>query len=267
MGRPFTLFTGLLTALVLLTGCSLFDKKPELPPLPEPATTNGLAGAEKDLDKATAERLSKAAAAVGMANVLAEKNPQSLNNDVLKSEIKLAKTLVGKAEIPDWEAAQKRAQAALGGQPIADAYGKEQAEAVSLRVKLKEADAKYEAEKAKKQAEFDAKLREREQALAQEKALRVLEAEEARKDKFLYLGGLVCLAGVACFIFGPKVMGLQLLATGFALSSFPFIWGTPYFPYIVGTFALLGAIGVARVVFRKKPALACENQPDNKPAE
>ena len=267
MGRPFTLFTGLLTALVLLTGCSLFDGKKELPPLPEPATTNGLAGAEKDLDKATAERLSKAAAAVGMANVLVDKEPASKNQEVLKSEIKLAKTLVGKAEEADWQAAQKRAQAALGGQPIADAYGKEQAEALALRVKLKEADAKYEAEKAKKQAEFEAKLQEREQALAQEKALRVLEAEEARKDKFLYLGGLVCLAGVACFIFGPKVIGLQLLGAGFALSSFPFIWGTPYFPYIVGTFALLGAIGVARVVFRKKPTLACENQPDNKPAE
>lgn len=266
MGRPFTLFTGLLTALVLLTGCSLFDGKKELPPLPEPATTNGLAGAEKELDRATAERLSKAAAAVGMANVLVDKEPPSKNQEVLKSEIKLAKTLVGKAEDADWQAAQKRAQAALGGQPIADAYGKEQAEAVALRVKLKEADAKYEAEKAKKQAEFDAKLQEREQALAQEKALRVLEAEEARKDKFLYLGGLVCLAGVACFVFGPKVIGLQLLGAGFALSSFPFIWGTPYFPYIVGTFALLGAIGVARVVFRKKPT-PFENQPDNKPAE
>jgi hypothetical protein len=267
MGRPFTLFTGLLTALVLLTGCSLFTKKAELPPLPEPATNTSLTGAEKELDKATAERLSKAAAAVGMANVLVDKEPASKNQEVLKSEIKLAKTLVGKAEEVDWQAAQKRAQAALGGQPIADAYGKEQAEALALRVKLKEADAKYEAEKAKKQAEFEAKLQEREQALAQEKALRVLEAEEARKDKFLYLGGLVCLAGVACFIFGPKIIGLQLLGAGFALSSFPFIWGTPYFPYIVGTFALLGAIGVARVVFRKKPTLVCENQPDDKPAE
>lgn len=266
MPRLSTLFTGLLTAL-LLAGCSIFgEKKAELPPLPQPATTETLAGAEKELDKATAERLSKAAAAVGMANVLAEKNPESLNNNVLRSEIKLAKTLVGKAEIADWEAAQKRAQAALGGQPIADAYGKEQAEAVALRVKLKEADAKYEAEKAKKQAEFDAKLKEREQALAQEKALRILEAEEARKDKFLYLGGLVCLAGVACFVFGPKLIGLQLLGAGFGLSSFPFIWGTPYFPYIVGTFALLGAIGVARFVFRKKPACPAPEQPQP-PAE
>ena len=242
----------------MLVGCKTTE---DLPTLPEPATNKGLSGAEKELDKATAERLSKAAAAVGMANVLADKNPESLNNNVLKSEIKLAKTLVGKAEIQDWDAAQKRAQAALGGQPIADAYGKEQAEAVALRVKLKEADAKYEAEKAKKQAEFDAKLLEREQMLAQEKAMRALEAEEARKDKFLYMGGLICLAGVACFIFGPKVMGLQVLAAGFAISSFPFIWGTPYFPYIAGTFALLGAIALARVVFRKKPAECPHQEP------
>lgn len=265
MGKPFTLFTGLLTALIL-AGCTWSQDK-ELPKLPEPATNNGLAGAEKELDKATAERLSKAAAAVGMANVLVDKEPPSKNQEVLKSEIKLAKTLVGKAEEPDWQAAQKRAQAALGGQPIADAYGKEQAEAVALRVKLKEADAKYEAEKAKKQAEFDAKLAEREQMLAQEKEMRRLEAEEARKDKFLYMGGLICLAGVACFIFGPKLMGIQLLAAGAAVSSLPFVWDSPYFIYIVGAFALLALIAVARVVFAKKPATCPEAPINDKPAE
>ena len=248
MGKLFTLFTVLFTGL-MLTGCSLMKK--ELPPLPEPATNNALTNAEKELDKATAERLSKAAAAIGMANVLVDKEPASKNQEVLKSEIKLAKTLVGKAEIVDWEAAQKRASAALGGQPIADAYGKEQAEAVSLRVKLKEADAKYEEEKAKKQAEFNAKLLEREQALAQEKALRAQESEEARKDKFLYLGGLVCLAGLACFIFGPKVVGAQVFLGGIVLSSIPTIWGSPYFPYIVGAIALVVVVAVLFSVFRK----------------
>ena len=267
MGRPFTLFTGLLTALTFLTGCSLFDSKPELPPLPEPATTSGLAGAEKDLDKATQDRLSKVAAAVGISYILSQREQDEKTNLVLRSELQLAKTLTGHADPIDWALTKKRVEAVLGGMPVADAYKKEQEEATALKKKLSDADAKYEAEKAKKQAEFNAKLLEREQALAQEKAMRVLEAEEARKDKFLYLGGLICLAGVACFIFGPKVMGVQLLAAGFAVSSFPFIWGTPYFPYIVGVFALLGAIGVARVVFRKKPALVCENQPDDKPAE
>jgi hypothetical protein len=267
MSKLFTWFTGLFTMAVLMSGCALWKGKEELPKLPEPATNSTLSGAEKELDKATAERLSKAAAAVGMANILVDKEPPSKNQEVLKSEIKLAKTLVGKAEQPDWEAAQKRAQAALGGQPIADAYGKEQAEAVALRVKLQEADAKYEAEKARKQAEYESKLKEREQALAQEKELRRMEAEEARKDKFLYMGGLVCLAGVAMFIFGSKPMGLQLFAAGVAVSSMPFVWDNPYFIYIVGAFALLGLIAVARVVFRKKPT-TCPAQPsEDKPAE
>lgn len=262
MPRLSTLLTGLLTAL-LLTGCSLFTKKTELPPLPEPATTTGLSGAEKDLDTATQERLSKAAASVGISTVLAQKNPATLNNDVLISELKLTKTLLGKADDKDWAVTKARVEAVLGGHPIADAYKKEQEEATALRKKLSDADQKYEAEKAKKQAEFNAKLQEREQALAQEKALRRLEAEEARKDKFLYLGGLISVAGIAMFIFGSKAMGLQLFASGVAVSSLPFVWDSPYFIYIVGAFALLGLIAVARVVFRKKPVPVCEHKPED----
>lgn len=270
MGRLSTLLTGLFTVL-LLTGCSLFDKKSELPPLPEPATNNGLTNAEKELDKATAERLSKVSASVGIGYLLAQKNPQSTNNDVLLSELKLAKTLTGKAEEQDWVTVKKRVEAALGGGDLTELYKKEQEEAALLRGKLKEADAKYEAEKAKKQAEFNAKLLEREQALEQEKALRKIEAEEARKDKFLYLGGLVCVAGIAMFIFGSKPMGLQLFASGTAVASLPFVWDSPYFIYGAGAFGLLGLIAVARIVFRKKPnPIACEpasNPSEDKPAE
>ena len=246
-------------------GCKTTES---LPTLPEPATNNALTSAEKDLDKATAERLSKVSASVGMSYVLAAKNPQTPINDVLLSELKLAKTLTGKAEEKDWVTTKARVESVLGGTPIADAYKKEQEEAVALRVKLKEADEKYEVEKAKKQAEFNAKLKEREQALAQEKELRRIDAEEARKDKFLYLGGLVSLAGIAMFIFGSKAMGLQLFASGVAVSSLPFIWGTPYFIYIVGAFALLGLIAVARVVFRKKtPVCEPATPPADKPTE
>lgn len=267
MGRLLTLLTGLFTVL-LLSGCSIFgDKKAELPPLPEPATNTGLAGAEKELDKATAERLSKVSASVGMSYVLATNNPKTPNNDVLISELKLAKTLVGKAEEKDWSVTKARVESVLKGKPIEDAYKKEQEEAVALRVKLKEADSKYEAEKAKKQAEYESKLKEREQALEQEKELRRLDAEEARKDKFLYLGGLISVAGIAMFIFGSKVMGLQLFASGVAVSSLPFVWDSPYFIYIVGAFALLGLIAVARVVFRKKPACPENQPPVDKPTE
>ena len=259
MGRLLTVFTGLFTIL-LLTGCSIFKKDGTLPPLPEPATNNGLSVAEKELDEAAAKRLSKVSASVGISYVLAQKNPKTPNNDVLLSELSLAKILAGRAEEKDWVTTKTRVESVLGGTPIADAYKKEQEEAVALRSKIKEADAKYEAEKAKKQAEYESKLKEREQALEQEKELRRLDAEEARKDKFLYLGGLISVAGIAMFIFGSKIMGLQLFASGVAVSSLPFVWDSPYFIYIVGAFALLGLIAIARVVFRKKPVCP-ENQP------
>jgi hypothetical protein len=263
MGKLFTLLTVLFTAL-LLAGCSLFSKKQEeIPPLPEPATTAGLSVAEKDLDKATQDRLSKVAASVGISYILAQKEQDEKTNLVLQNELKLAKTLTGKADEIDWALTRKRVEAVLGGMPVADAYKKEQEEAAALKKKLSDADAKYEAEKAKKQAEFNAKLLEREQALAQEKALRAQEAEEARKDKFLYLGGLVCLVGVGCLVFGPKLIGLQLFGAGIAISSIPTIWGSPYFIYIVGVFVLIAAIAILRVVFRKKPA--CEQKPSDEP--
>ena len=263
MGRLFTLFTALFTALIL-TGCSIFSKKQaELPPLPEPATTVGLSAAEKDLDKATQNRLSKVAASVGISYILSQREQTKETNLVLQNELQLAKTLTGRADEIDWALTRKRVEAVLGGMPVADAYKKEQEEAAALKKKLSDADAKYEAEKAKKQAEFNAKLVEREQALAQEKALRITEAEEARKDKFLYLGGLICLAGVGCIVFGPKLIGFQLFGAGIAVSSIPTIWGSPYFIYIVGFFVLIAAISILRVVFRKKE---CEVPSDQPPA-
>ena len=265
MGKLFTLLTVLFTAL-LLAGCSLFSKKQsEIPPLPEPATTVPLSAAEKDLDKATQDRLSKVAASVGISYILSQKPQDEQTNLVLQNELKLAKTLTGRADEIDWALTRKRVEAVLGGMPVADAYKKEQEEAAALKKKLSDADAKYEAEKAKKQAEFNAKLLEREQALAQEKALRAQEAEEARKDKFLYLGGLICLAGVGCLVFGPKLIGLQLFGAGIAVSSIPTVWGSPYFIYIVGVFVLIAAIAILRVVFRKKPACEEEKPSDTQP--
>lgn len=260
--RLFTLFTGLLTIL-LLTGCPT-TKQCEIPPLPEPATTTGLAGAEAELDKATAERLSKAAASVGASYLLAKNNPESHNNSVLLSELKLTKTLLGKAEEKDWVTVKTRVESAL--KPDADLlklYEKEVASATALRVRLKEVDAKYEAEKAKKQAEFDAKLLEREQALKQEKELRRIEADEARRDKFVYAGGLLMAISVIWFIFGNKVQGLQGIAAGFVIASVGYIWDSPYFKYAVGVLLGIGLIKLVMVVFAKKPAPA----PLESPAE
>jgi hypothetical protein len=247
--RLLPVFTVLFTLLV--AGCSTTEKKP-LPPLPEPATTAGLAVAEKELDKATAERLSKVSASVGMSYILAQKNPQSLSNDVLLSELKLAKTLTGKAEEQDWVTVKKRVESALGGGDLSKLYEKEQAEASALRSKLKEADAKYESEKAKKQAEFDAKLLEREQEIKREQEMRRIEALEARKDKFMWLGGLICLAGAVMFVFASKQDGIEAFVAGVAIASIGQIWDSPYFPYAIGSMLLVAVVKVGIIVFKKK---------------
>ena len=242
----------IIALLFLITGCKTTEKP--LPPLPEPATTTGLANAEKELDKASEERLSKIAAGVGVSYLLAEKNPQSTNNNVLLAELKLAKTLAGRANEQDWVTVKKRVEAATGGGDLGKLYEKEQAEAAALRAKLKEADEKYEAEKAKKQAEFNAKLLEREQEIERERRMRVLEAEEARKDKFMWLGGLICLAGALMFVFASKQDGVEAFVAGVAIASIGQIWSSPYFPWAIGAMLALAVVKVAIVLFRRKKA-------------
>lgn len=244
----------LILLTIALTGCQWWsdDEKKPLTPLPEPATNNGLANAEKDLDKASEERLSKIAAGAGASYILAEKNPQSLNNDVLLAELKLVKTLAGRAKDEDWVTVKKRVETASGGGDLGKLYEKEQAEAASLRQKLKDADAKYEAEKAKKQAEFNAKLLERDQEIKRERDLRVLQAEEARKDKFMWLGGLICLAGALMFVFASKQDGVEAFIAGVAIASIGQIWSSPYFPWAIGAMLALAVIKVGIVLFQKR---------------
>lgn len=242
----------ILLLTLALTGCQWWaDKKPDLPPLPEPATNSGLNAAEKELDKASEERLSKIAAGAGASYLLAEKNPPTQNNSVLLAELKLVKTLAGRAKDEDWVTVKKRVEAATGGGDLGKLYEKEQAEAAALRTKLKEADAKYEAEKAKKQAEFNAKLQEREQEIERERRMRVLEAEEARKDKFMWLGGLICLAGALMFVFASKQDGVEAFVAGVAIASIGQIWSSPYFPWAIGAMLALAVIKVGIVLFRK----------------
>ena len=236
--------------LLVLTGCKTAPKS--LTPLPEPATNAGLANAEKELDDASESRLSKIAAGVGVSYILAEKNPPSTNNSVLLAELKLAKTLAGRARDEDWVTVKKRVEVASGGGDLGKLYEKEQADATSLRQKLKDADAKYETEKAKKQAEFNAKLLERDQEIERERRMRVLEAEEARKDKFIWLGGLICFAGSLMFVFASKQDGVEAFVAGVAIASIGQIWSSPYFPWAIGAMLALAVVKVGIVLFQKR---------------
>lgn len=250
MNKLLTLLTPLLTLLVV--GCN------SLPDLPEPATSDSLTIAEKQLDKYTEERIQKLAGFVWMAESLAEDNEASPNNFVLVEELNVAKALVGYVDQTEFEKAQKRVSGSLklakDKGDLRTIYENEKKEAYDLREKLKNADKTYEAEKATKQAFYEAKLAEREQELAQEQALRKIEADEARKDKFLYLGGLICLIGTALLAFSPnKLTAIEIIGVGSVIASIGYIWGTPYFFYIVGAFAVLALIKVGLILF-KKPA-------------
>ncbi len=241
----------ILALLFILTGCKN-AKSPIITPLPEPATNTGLANAEKELDKASDERLSKIAAGVGASYILAEKNPPSTNNSVLLAELKLAKTLAGRAKDEDWVTVKKRVEAATGGGDLGKLYEKEQAEAAALRQKLKDADSKYEAEKAKKQAEFNAKLLERDQEIERERRLRVIDKEEARKDKFMWLGGGICAIAALMFVFGSKKDAVEAFIAGVAIASIGQVWDSPYFPWAIGAMLALAVVKVAMLLFSRK---------------
>jgi hypothetical protein len=207
-------------------------------PLPEPATNNGLAAAERELDDATAERLSKVSASIGISHVLAQSNPTSLNNNVLISELKLAKTLSGKADDEDWVTVKKRVEAALGGGDLTKLYEKEQAEAASLRNKLKDADAKYEAEKAKKQAEYNSKLAEKEIEIRNKEMELKQERMAKTMERFTWVGIGLLTAGILLAILAQlpliKKGGMAMVVAGTVVGAVPLIGEEPWFKYAIG---------------------------------
>lgn len=232
MNKLFSLI--FISLCLMLSGCVTS----KLPELPEPATNNKLSNAERDLDKATEERLSKLSAQIGVSIWLAEQNQKSKSNQVLIKELKISKNLLGRASQSDWIYAKSRVENALNTvddeSKLNSIYDNEIILAESLVDKLKKADANYEKEKAKKQAEFEAKVIEREQALAQEQAMAKINADEKRKNDFLYLGGFVCLIATGLLVFSPnKIGGLTAMACGMLIASIGRIWATEYFNYFL----------------------------------
>jgi hypothetical protein len=257
MGRLLTLFTKLFTAAVItvaLTSCSLFnDGQEKLPGLPPKVVSDE---AEKTLDDLLDDRFSKAAASVNAIKKVVSQEPDSNKKSVILAEAKIAKTLLGDATQVDENEALERVKAVLAGGSLVDSYGKYQQEAEDLKAKMKEADAAYESERAKAKAEYEAKIAERDQLLEQQKQLRRIDAEEARKDKFMLLGAALITIGILVSIFLSKHDGLLLMVGGVAVASFGWILGTPYFYWIVVTMAILGIIrGVIYLYPRKTQAV------------
>jgi len=215
---------------LLLSGCFLWDDEA----LPAPATDRGLSGAESRLDHLTEKRDSRVAAAVTVAKDIS-------TEDAVKNELEVAQGMLPAPTAADLAFARDRADSAD------DAFYAKQVEVSrQLAVAIIEANRRYESEKARKQAEYDAALKEKELALAAE--------QEARQsDKWTYAGiALVTLGLLAAFLSPMKLAGAGVALSGIVVGSFPVLSKSAYFPYVIGGLVLSGII--AAVITRRKPS-------------
>lgn len=262
MDKLLPLFTRLFTILLVLCVTSCLDKPTELPALPPKVISDET---EKAYDNVVAERFSKASASVNAIYKVVDGQPESPLKTAVLAETKVASIVLGKPTDLDAEEALKRIQAVLGGSPALDAYKNANDEAKKLREEMKVVNQNYENERAKMKAEYDAKLAERDQQLEQEKALRRLDAEEARKDKFMYAGGILFVLGVVVSIWISKHDGILLSLGGLCLSSFGWVLGTKYFYWVLLVVALLGLIKGVIVLFFQKKIVTQNESPTNTP--
>ena len=214
----------------LLAGCCWWS---EDAPLPEPATDHGLSGAESRLDHLTDKRDSRVASAVATAKELSSETE-------VKSELDVALAMLPPATSADMAFAKERA--AKGDDKF---YAEQVAVSRALAQAIIEANRKYETEKARKQAEYAAALKEKELALAAE--------QEARQsDKWTYAGiGLVTIGLLVAFLSPMKLAGAGIALSGIVVGSFPLLSKEPWFlPALVGGLVISGI--VAAVLTRRK---------------
>lgn len=215
----------------LLTGCFWWSDDA---PLPEPATDRSLAASESRLDHLTDKRDSRVAAAVTTAKDISTESE-------VKSELDVALAMLPPATSADLAYAKERAE--KGDDAF---YAEQVAVSRALAQAIIDANRKYESEKARKQAEYDAALKEKEMALAAE--------QEARQsDKWTYAGiALVTIGLLAAFLSPMKLAGAGVALSGIVVGSFPVLSKESYFPYLIGGIVLSGI--VAAVLTRRKPA-------------
>lgn len=244
--RPLFAFS-----LLALSGCVWWGKGDSLPPLPQEATTDGLTLAERELDAATDVRLNKVGASIRtVTEVIGEDTPAGR---AAKWELEIAAGLTPEPPLTDIKESEKRLEAFKRGGDEADKIWEEARQfMVGLQKQIAEADRKYEAEKAKKQAEFDAKLKEREQEIARERELRKIESELAQKEKvstiFTIVGAVLFVAGIAFFPLSKylgmsPLWGAVITGGGLVAGAVPFFVNHEWFIYISGGAILISAIG------------------------
>lgn len=223
-----------LLCLLTLSGCCWWS---EDAPLPEPATDRGLAASESRLDHLTDKRDSRVAAAVSTAKGIS-------TEDRVRAELDVASAMLPAPTAADLAYAQDRA--AKGDDAF---YDQQVAVSRELAAAIIEANRRYETEKARKQAEYAAALKEKEMALAAE--------QEARQsDKWTYAGiGLVTLGLLAAFLTPAKLAGLGVAASGLVVGAFPILSKQPWFlPALIGGLLITGVVAVVLNRRKAKPA-------------
>ena len=236
--------------MLALSGCAFWGDEVSLVPLPEKGTTDGLSVAEKELDAATDNRLSKIGASViALEDLLEDVDGKEVNAALW--ELEITKVLAGIPSAEDSKAAHARVSKFMGNSAN-EAYDAALKEVGALMKQIAEADKKYEFEKAKKQAEFDAKLAEREQEIAREKELRKIESELAQKEKvstiFTIVGAVLFVAGIAFFPLSKylgmsPLWGAVITGGGLVAGAVPFFVNHEWFIYISGGAILISCIG------------------------
>jgi F0F1-type ATP synthase assembly protein I len=245
-------------ALLTLSGCAFWGDEISLVPLPEKATTDGLTLAERELDAATDIRLNKIGASVrNVGDIIGEDTPAGR---AAKWELEIAAGLTPEPPLADIKESENRIEAFKNGGDEADKVWEEARQfMVGLQKQIADADLKYLTEKAKKQAEFDAKLAQREQEIAREKELRKVESELAQKEKvstiFTIVGAVLFVAGIAFFPLSKylgmsPLWGAVITGGGIVAGTVPFFVNHEWFIYISGGAILVSCIGGWVVISR-----------------
>lgn len=256
---PLSLFAFVFGVVLFLTGCSLWGGKSE-EPLPQPATTDNLSGAEANLDKLTDKRMSRVAASVVVAESAVSKEvPNKADLAVAKSELKIARTMTGEPNPQDLAYAKERSNkiSTSADDLVEKILNENVARAEALKKEIDAANNKYEQEKAKKQAEFDAKLKEKEIEIKK----RQMELEQERlakeSERWTWVGIGLFTVGMLLSFLAPvpflKKAGMALTLTGLICGSFPIVGNEPWFKYAVGGAIGLLVIGLLVKMFFFKP--------------
>lgn len=231
--------------------------------LPEKGSTNSLVAAERELDAATDARLSKIAASVkSIKEVLDEVDGREVNAALWALEV--TESLTGAPRHEDFLQADERMAKFLGSDAKA-AYDAAMKDVSVLNAQIKAAEQAYETEKAKKNAEYAAKLA---QINAEAKiAIDTLAAERSeRRSDWLFIGGtIIALAGVGVMFATPaKKLGAVLIAVGGVAFSIPYIVSEPWFKLAVGIVLGLLALGLAMYIYSLRFKNECPQETPKK---